>query len=65
MFSYQVLSESVSKAVFLTGGEEATETATFVAMVDKFFDCLNVHNYTHGIHSRKIKCHIQQGKIDD
>ena len=23
-------------------------------MVDKFFDCLNVHNYTHGIHSRKV-----------
>ena len=22
-------------------------------MVDKFFDAVNVHNYTHGIHSRK------------
>ena len=22
-------------------------------MVDKFFDALNVHNYTHGVHSRK------------
>ena len=22
-------------------------------MVDKFFDALNVHNYTHGIHKRK------------
>ena len=49
----QVLSDSVSKALQLTGGEEASETAKFVGMVDKFFDALNVHNYTHGIHSRK------------
>ena len=53
MFSYQ-LSESVSKALYLAGGKEATETANFVAMVDKFFDSLNVYHYTHGIHSRKI-----------
>ena len=37
----------------LTGGDEASETARFVGMVDKFFDALNVHNYTHGVHSRK------------
>ena len=49
----QALSESVSKALELTGGEEASETARFVGMVDKFFDALNVHNYTHGVHSRK------------
>ena len=48
-----MLSESVSKALHLTGGEETSETARFVGMVDKFFDCLNVHNYTHGRHSRK------------
>jgi len=43
----------VSKALKLTGGEDATETSTFVDMMDKFFDSLNVHNYTHGLHSRK------------
>ena len=31
----------------------ASETAHFVGMVDHFFDCLNVHNYVHGIHKRK------------
>lgn len=36
----------------LVGGEEASETARFVSMVDKFFDTLNVHNYYHGTHSR-------------
>ena len=49
-----MLSESVSKAFHLTGGEEASETAHFVGMMDKFFDCLNVHNYVHGIHKRKF-----------
>ena len=42
-FFWQVLSESVSKALHLTGGEMASETAHFVGMVDHFFDCLNVH----------------------
>ena len=43
----QVLSESISKALQLTGGDEAVKTARFVNMMDKFFDALNVHNYTH------------------
>ena len=43
----------MSKALQLTGGDEASETAHFASMMDKFFDALNVHNYTHGIHSRK------------
>ena len=25
----------------------------FIEIMDKFFDALNVHNYQHGIHSRK------------
>ena len=49
----QVLSETVSKALKTTGGEEAEGTAKFTEMMDKFFDCLNVHNYRHGIESRK------------
>ena len=29
-------------------GDKASETAHFVGLVDKFFDTINVHNYTHG-----------------
>ena len=54
VFVIQVLSESVSKALQLTSGEEAYETAHFVGMLDKFFDAVNVHNYSHGVHSRKM-----------
>ena len=53
LIDVQVLSESVSKAIRLTGGDEAIETAHFVGMMDKFFDAMNVHNYIHGIHARK------------
>ena len=50
----QVLSESVSKALRLTGGKEVSETARFVSMVDRFFDCLNVNNFTTGKFKRKV-----------
>ena len=43
----------MSKALQLTGGPEVAETAHFVDFMDKFFDSLNVSNYTHGIHKRK------------
>eukprot|EP00731_Ephydatia_muelleri_P010470 Em0005g1056a len=49
----QVLSESVSKAVELIGGVEAAETAKFLIMFDKFFDCLNVSNCSEGHQQRK------------
>ena len=39
------MSETVSKALELTGGMRAQETAKFVSVVDKFFDCLNVNDY--------------------
>ena len=45
---FQVLSSSVSKALSVLFGNEATGTAKFVEMADKFFDALNVHNYSHG-----------------
>eukprot|EP00731_Ephydatia_muelleri_P009301 Em0004g1639a len=44
----QVLSESVSQALHLTGGDEVSETAHFIGMMDRFFDALNVHNFSHG-----------------
>lgn len=28
-------------------------TASFVEMIDKFFDCMNVHNFSHGVHEHK------------
>ena len=49
----QVLSESVSKALVLTGGQEAQGTAKFVALMDKFFDTLNVSNFTNGTQNHK------------
>ena len=44
----QVLSDTVSKSLLLTGGDEAKQTANFVDMFNKCFDCLNVYNYTAG-----------------
>ena len=43
-----MLSESVSKALLKVCGEKAYETATFVSLMDKLFDTLNVHNYSGG-----------------
>lgn len=49
----QVLSETVSNALAKTGGSEAAETARFVELFDKFFDLLNVSNFTNGTRKRK------------
>ena len=53
MLFLKVLSESVSKALTLVGDEETSETARFTSMLDKFFDALNVTNFTNGKHKRK------------
>ena len=53
-FITQVLSEKVAKALKLTGGSDAEETATFCDMFDKFFDVLNVSNYTEGVRHQKV-----------
>ena len=45
--STQVLSNSVSKGLLLVCGDR------FVNMADRFFDALNVHNYSHGVRSLK------------
>lgn len=47
------MSESVSKAVKLLGGPEAEETAHFLLMFDRLFDCLNVGNFSDGHKSLK------------
>ena len=49
----QVLSSSVSNALMLTGGEEAKETSKFVAIMDSFFDMLNVGDFSVGMRQRK------------
>ncbi|SMN02104.1 hypothetical protein SPONN_482 [uncultured Candidatus Thioglobus sp.] len=36
----------------MTGGPAAQETAKFIDLVNKFFDCLNVTNFDAGKHSR-------------
>ena len=53
IFIFKVMSETVSKALRLTGGEEAAETAQFIEMVDKMFDCLNVSSLSKGKMKRK------------
>lgn len=59
----QVLSESVGKAIKLTGGTDAAETAEFVLMFDKFFDSLNVTNFSNWARSRKpFLCPYQNEK---
>ena len=49
-----MLSQSVATAIKLRGGDEASETAKFVEMCDKWFDAMNVHNYTQCILVSKI-----------
>ena len=43
----------MAAALRLTGDPEVEETANFADMMDKFFDCMNVHNFTSGKHKRK------------
>ena len=43
----------MSKALVLVGGDEYSEASQFVDMMDKFFDVVNVHNYSH--RSRALK----------
>ena len=62
--SIQVLSDRVSKGLLAHLGEEATETSHFIEMFDKFFDALNVTNYTSCIKSLKPFKKPYRGKDD-
>ena len=42
----KVLSSTVSNAMMVYIGDEASETAKFIDMIDKFFDTMNVNNYS-------------------
>ena len=52
LFPFQVLSNTVSKGLLHVLGEKAQGTATFVAVFNKFFDCLNVSTFTAGKESQ-------------
>ena len=47
------MSERVSKALIDTKDENVKETAKFIEMIDKFFDCVNVTNLNCGRKKRK------------
>ena len=47
------MSETVAKAICLTGRDEAKETAKFIEMVDKLFNCMNVSSLSRGKLQRK------------
>ena len=42
----QVLSEMVSHALLEVDADEFSATSKFCLMMDRFFDCLNVTNYS-------------------
>jgi len=50
----QVLSETVSKALYFYRNEAAFETAYFIQKMDQFFDCLNVSSFSQGKLKRKV-----------
>ena len=52
----QVLSETVSKALYFSGDEDSFETGYFIDKMDKFFDTLNVSSFNKGKHKRKPFC---------
>jgi len=48
------MSATVAKAVRIMGGAAAEETANFIEMVDKLFDCLNVSSLSKGRRQAKL-----------
>ena len=54
---FQVLSESVARALEFYGDAETSETKMFVQIFDKFFDCLNVRNLDE--HRKKRKPNLR------
>lgn len=54
----------MSKALYLTGSDAASETAFFIDMMDKFFDCLNVSSFTKGKQNRKVFQNPYKSKDD-
>ena len=59
----QVLSESVAKALSLTGRPEVEGTAEFADIFNKYLDILNVSNFNNGKRKRK-RFHVQEPHRD-
>ncbi len=51
--SLQVLSASVANALEYHGDSDSTETAKFVCLFDRFFDCFNARSIDECIKKRK------------
>eukprot|EP00794_Sanderia_malayensis_P002527 gene2527-2922_t len=49
----QVMSESVGKIMASYGPPASSETAKFILIIDKFFDCCNTRSLEEGAHKRK------------
>lgn len=47
------MSETVANGLKTVVGDKASETVLFVKMMDRFFDCLNVNNFSTGKQKRK------------
>ena len=45
------------KALILVGGSEAEETAKFTTLFDKFFDCMNISNFTNAKSTESVFKH--------
>ena len=61
-YSY-VLSESVSKALILTGGPGVVGTAAFTELFNTFFDIMNVTNFVNAKKKRNVLKNTSQKKI--
>jgi len=51
------MSETVSKALLNSKDSKVEETAKFVGMVDKFFNCLNVTHINNGRKKNSLFSH--------
>ncbi len=49
----QVLSKTVADAFSYEANSNLRETERFVRLFDRFFDCMNVRNFTEAIYQRK------------
>ena len=60
----QVLSESVSKALELSGDLHVQKTAEFAGIFDKFFDIMNVTNFINAKQKRKVFQNVYRSADD-
>ena len=59
-----MLSASVANALEYHGDSDCTETAAFVRLFDRFFDCFNVRSIDESIIKRKPDLRPYRGPLD-